>query len=534
MLLNSAFSRFPKDKAAAILAWIGRHPTVILSVPSIYLLLFYPILWKDIDALGQLIWPAGSTNILHYPPLYCFSGRIAFWIGDLLDAAFFGKQLPTLDILSEQRPSIAGLYTLIFTQHLALVFALSIFLRSAAKTALGRGLVVLSLVSASSLYVQEQCAGSESFSVSAIILMVATGMRAFEPGGRRAWIAFAVATFLVVGTRHINIVLSIWLPLTFAGLIIGRLLGQRSFAPPVMVRVIVSLLCAVVALGVNTLIAKSMMESLGQEYRSTLGLTLSDRLEAFTNKLSISEKEALVAKLLAAERDPLVRLAIITQAEKGSLHSGPAAAIIQDAVAQNSLGHGSLESATDRVILQEALSYLRSVHPKLVRIILADWGHGYLRVDNGKLSLSRFLSTRTAARMSQESPQKWEALNQLHVLDYSAANRGVDRASRDLYLALGGPIPVIVLVVANIALGIVLTRHGRPECAWLALCLVVTGSILYFVNCVCVYYNDRYVLPLFVCNIAALGIQLGRFIDDRGVSPILSGTGTGTGTGTAS
>ena len=345
--------------------------------------------------------------------------------------------------------------------------------------------------------------------------MVAFGLRAFVQDNRRAWIAFALATFLVVGTRHINIVLAIWLPLTLAGMMSWRGCRQRSFDPRELRRIFLSLLCAVVAMLANTLLAKSMIESIGQEYHSTLGLTLSDRIEAFTNKLSLREKETLVARLLATERDPLVRLAITTQAEKGSLHSGPGAAIIQDAVAQNSPAHGSSESTTDRIILQEALSYLKSMHPKLVKIILADWGHGYLRVDNGKLSLSRFLSTRTAARMSQESPQKWEALNQLHVVDYSAANRGVDRASRDLYLTLGGPIPVIVLVIVNIALGIVLTRQGRPEYAWLALCLVATAGILYFVNCVCVYYNDRYVLPLFICNIAALGIQLGRFIDDR-------------------
>jgi hypothetical protein len=518
MLLDSAVFRCSKDRAVKIVTWIGRHPTVILSLPSLYLLLFYPILWKDIDALGQLIWPVGSTNILHYPPLYCFVGRIPFWIGDLLQATFLGKQLPTFDLFAEQRPSIAGLYALIFTQHLALVLSLSIFLRSAANTALGRGLVVLSLISASSLYVQEQCAGSESFSVSAIFLMVAFGLRAFAQDGRQAWIGFALGTFLVAGTRHINIVLAIWLPLTLAGIMIWRGLVQRSFDLHELVRIIISLLCAIVPLLANTLFAKSLIESIGQEYHSTLGLTLSDRIEAFTNKLSAPEKQALVAQLLAAERDPLVRLAITTQAEKGSLHSGPAAAIIQDAVAQSNLVRGSLESATDRVILQEALSYLKSMHPKLVRIILADWGHGYLRVDNSKLSLGRFLSTRTASRMSQESPQKWEPLNQLYMLDYSAANQGVDRASRDLYLTLGGPIPMIVLVVANLALGIILTRHGRPACAWLALCLVVTGSILYFVNCVCVYYNDRYVLPLFVCNIAALGIQLGRFIDDYGVS----------------
>ena len=106
-----------------------------------------------------------------------------------------------------------------------------------------------------------------------------------------------------------------------------------------------------------------------------------------------------------------------------------------------SLAHGSLESATDRVILQEALSYLKSMHPKLVRIILADWGHGYLRVDNSKLSLTRFLSTRTAARMSEENPQKWEALNQLHVVDSSAANRGSRSSVTGPLFELGRPDP---------------------------------------------------------------------------------------------
>ena len=66
MLLDSAVFRFAKDRAAQIVIWIGRHPTVILSLPSLYLLLFYPILWKDIDALGQLIWPVGFHQ---YPPL---------------------------------------------------------------------------------------------------------------------------------------------------------------------------------------------------------------------------------------------------------------------------------------------------------------------------------------------------------------------------------------------------------------------------------------------------------------------------------
>jgi hypothetical protein len=510
----STFLLSSKEVASRILHWIGRHPSICLSLPSIYLLLFYPILWKDIDALGQLIWPAGTTNILHYPPIYCFSARIPFWVGGLVQAAFSGRQLPPLDILSEQRPSLIGLHILILAQHLALVFALSIFVKTTAQTESGRGVVTLCLLSTSCLYAQQQCAGSESLSVSAIILMAAFGLRAFEKHDAAAWIAFTLATFVVVGTRHVNIIFAIWLPGTLAGLLIWRALRQRPFDPALLVRLTICILSAFVVLLANAFLAKTMIQSLGQEYHSTLGLTLSDRIEVFTDKLSISEKQALVAKLLAAERDPIVRLAITTQAENGSLHRG-SATIIKDAVAKEGHPPLSVEAATDRAILKEALGYLTSFHPKLIRIILADFGHGYLRVDNGKLSLNRFLSNQTAARMRQANPQQWAPLDNLGSLDYSKAHSEVHKASRDLYLTFGGPIPIIVLVIANIFVGTVLAGRGHSETALLALSLLVTSSILYFVNCICVYYNDRYTLPLFVCNIAALGIQLGRFIDDN-------------------
>jgi len=47
-------------------------------MPPIYLLLSYPPLWKDVDAVAQLIVPAGVGNILHFPPVYCFTGRLLF------------------------------------------------------------------------------------------------------------------------------------------------------------------------------------------------------------------------------------------------------------------------------------------------------------------------------------------------------------------------------------------------------------------------------------------------------------------------
>src|SRR5208282_2126776 len=49
----------------SIIAFLGKRPAIILSLLSIYLLCFYPPLWKDIDANGQLLRPASELNILH-------------------------------------------------------------------------------------------------------------------------------------------------------------------------------------------------------------------------------------------------------------------------------------------------------------------------------------------------------------------------------------------------------------------------------------------------------------------------------------
>src|ERR1700722_17558488 len=162
--------------ASKAVATVGRHPGLFLSLPSLYLLLVYPPLWKDVDALGQLIWRAGWANILHYPPLYCFTGRIPFWIGDCMHALLSGQSLPALRLFSEQHPTGLGIETLIIAQHVGLIIALTLLVRTAARTSFARGVIALGCIAASSLYAQQQCAGSEASSTSAVILLCVTGL----------------------------------------------------------------------------------------------------------------------------------------------------------------------------------------------------------------------------------------------------------------------------------------------------------------------------------------------------------------------
>src|SRR5579859_4762525 len=83
-----------------VFAFIGRYPTPVLVLPSLWLLLRYLPFWKDIDATVQLIAPAYDDNILHFPPIYSFLARIPFVVVDTLlhghASRVFERQDPSL------------------------------------------------------------------------------------------------------------------------------------------------------------------------------------------------------------------------------------------------------------------------------------------------------------------------------------------------------------------------------------------------------------------------------------------------------
>ena len=102
---------------AAVLRLVGTWPAIALSIPSIYLLFFYPPLWKDVDALGQLTAPASVLNILHSPPLYCFPARIPFLITSWIANIWMNRSL--YGVFEQQQPSLEGIFLLVIVQHIA-------------------------------------------------------------------------------------------------------------------------------------------------------------------------------------------------------------------------------------------------------------------------------------------------------------------------------------------------------------------------------------------------------------------------------
>jgi hypothetical protein len=379
---------------------------------------------------------------------------------------------------------------------------------------LGRGAITISFIAASSLYAQQQCAGSEAPSVSAIILLTASGLWVYRRSSSRLrWIVFTIALLAAFGTRHINYLFFFWLPLVIAGHLLWSLWRRRRILIADLAKLGIAVACGGFALLADTLIVRVMIAQAGEQYRTDLGFVLIDRVAAFLYKLSDSERTALVDKLVAAERDPIVQVAIRAESKPGSSHE-ELANTIQDALRQQGIPQNAIQTRSDVSVFDAALAYLKTLHPKLIDLILSDFLHGYVREDNSKLSLNRFIANRTAARMRQEDPQSWQLLDQLHSIDdQKTASALVNRAIRDPYLMLWGPIPIAVMVLANLGLTIFLARRGQGEIAWLAQALLITSALLYFANCICDYFNDRYTLPLLVCVVAAFALQIGALLD---------------------
>jgi hypothetical protein len=193
-----------------VVNFVAKRPAIVLSIPSIYLFCSFPPLWKDVDALAQLTAPACDVNILHYPPLYSFSGRIPFaitsWIADL------GIYRPFRSIFDQQQPCLAGVYLLVILQHLALIAAMAYTVISLTPNRILRCVFAVLLASFSSLYTHAHCCGSEALSIPSSFVLLTGGALILSGSGVSAWVTYTIALFVAIGSRQLNLLFAVWLP----------------------------------------------------------------------------------------------------------------------------------------------------------------------------------------------------------------------------------------------------------------------------------------------------------------------------------
>ena len=481
----------------SMLAFFGKWPAIILSIPSVYLLSSYSPLWKDVDALDQLTFPACDLNILHFPPVYCFLGRVPFAVTSWLAGA--GGHGTVQSLFEQQVPSLMGIYLLVAIQHLLLIAALTYTVLSLTSSRLLRALFALLLAFASANYTQAQCCGSEALSVSVTFALIAAGFSILRSSGLVAWIVYGVTLFLAIGSRHINILFAIWLPITVALLGFATKIGWcapraeafrwRTFVTAISI--------GLLTIGLNIWIARSMIAAVHDEYRSTLGRTLSDRIGTFLDKLSSSDRLRLAQDLCAKTSDPALRMAIESQAKVGTFYKGSAQAIA-DYLVQTHVPAAKISAERDRVVLGATTRYLMTLHPVLVRVIWRDFVKGLIRADNSQVAMSPFVATWPIHE--SKSPAA------LPGVDLVQATLTIDAASRDPYVNFGRTWPLGDLILLDILLGVIACVIGRelPRTVLIGWSALATGVVVFAANSVCVYYMERYTLPMLVTALIAL------------------------------
>ena len=514
LVVTRRFASWAKSGGKAlrsIAIFAGRCPPIVLSIPSIYLLIFYPPLWKDIDAVCQLIFPADDMNILHFPPIYCFLGRIPFLIAGRVAEHGSHNSLPPL--FGPQQPSLAGIYLLVVTQHLALIAALTYTVVSLTEDRVLRGLFAFVLASCSSFYTYAQCCGSEALSIIATFAVMGAGISIVRRLGLVHWYVYGAALFLAIGSRHLNLLFSIWLPLTLIVRNLARRFGwcDSEARNADWKTTGVAALVGVFAIGSNLCIARYMISAVHDEYRSTLGRTLSDRIGRFLDELPQGARLRLAQELSVKTPDPLVKMAVESQAITGTFYNGTGQKITDDLV-RSGVSSEKIGAQRDRIILAATMRYLMTLHPTLIRVIFHDVVTGFT-TNNPSVAMSPFYSNAWGAADMARQPKLWEALRRLPFLNLREATTVLNTARRDPYINFGGVARVWVLVLLTLSFGVVACVLSKriPELVLAGWCALLTGIVLYVVNVACVYFMPRYALPLLTTTTIALLASVAGF-----------------------
>ncbi|HZC35795.1 MAG TPA: hypothetical protein VE242_09290 [Chthoniobacterales bacterium] len=484
-----------------VLESVGRHPLAVIPLPSIWLLIRYQPFWKDVDVQTQLLTAAGSLNILHSPPIYCFLARLPFWLTDTL---IHGIAAP---IFGQQYPSLPAVWVLILFQHLALWAALRYLLFSVGCSDRSRGIAAILLASVASFYTFAHTAGSEAMTAISWITVFSAGLRILL---RRAtiqdWVIYSAALLLAIGSRKVNGILLIWLPIITILFCSPGLFTHKHWIELRPVLYTAALVC-VINLGVAG-IEKGLIVILCRQFsvieRPTDGATFSDRLGTLVAELSPAENSNFRAAALALTADPNVRLAIDAQFKFGSYHLGGEKAIGRALSEQGSSGE-VLQAERDRIISEATRCLYRVAPPKLVFIIAKEFVRTWTPTSDYRVARSGPLATFRFANFLAEVPSQWGETPRLSIFQLENARPMLAAVDSDPFITHWQNVPILAWCLLFVAIGAARLKRGTLSRSLflVALSFIAIGTAAQLATCILAYAQPRYTLPLLVSVFAA-------------------------------
>lgn len=493
----------------------------ILAVPSVWLLLTIHPLWRDSDAYSQVTMAPGPTTIILYSPVYCFGARVPLYLGCAYEAVIGGGSLPSLAFLRSPILTDSGVLLLIAFQHAFLLAAQLFLLRSVVATTVTRTILAVVLALIPPFYTYTHCVGAEALSVSITLLLAGAVLRI---GRRRRvkkseWLWFGLTLTLCILARRVNAVLAVLLPTmflvqTFAWTIQGYIQRTQARFPRRtiqrgLVLCALSLVVAVLSVVVAERTVRYACRFAKIKYRSMAGPTFVWRLN-FLADLDENERTALLSRLTKRTTDPTVQRMIAAAPlgviSPGEWDPGPWINRLVEIIEQSGIktDHAyHLDFYANRV----ASVFLRSFEPPFLRAVRADF-ISFFDFSVRDLAIFPISTTRYSLAKIDQMPQ----LAKLATFRADSADAILRAEEQFAYFGLVDVRfrNLIILWGALMALALVV-RTGRRIVAQSAV-LVATGTVMVVVTCCLTWLLPRFLLPFWVCYVAAMLLPLGWIV----------------------
>ncbi len=274
-------------------------------MPSVFMMVTAPPLWRDTDAWAQVTSPPNVSTLVRFGAAYCFGARVPMWIGTVVGAAQGKNDWPKADFFSTPAATDSGITALILTQHLLLVGALTLLVFSASdRNGVRLGLCALCVVQ-SPLYIYAHCVGTETLTLILIISLTAMLGRIGRTGLRWRIVAvYSILLLVAILTRHANAVLAAMLP---GAILLGAMIegvrmrcwaSMQSVFKPLFLAIAISLL----TIGISKILSWSFAVADNQIYRSNAGYTLQWKL-GYMNVMDPDARRDYWQQVLGSPKD---------------------------------------------------------------------------------------------------------------------------------------------------------------------------------------------------------------------------------------
>lgn len=520
-LIQSDFVEKLSARPGPLLRWL---PIFILAIPSIWMLISVPPLWRDIDGYNQVTLPPGPMTILQFSSLYCFGARIPLYAGSAWDSFIAHAAIPGWEFFSYPTLTDHGVFFLVALQHLLLLSAQAFLLRAISPTFFVQIPLALLLALNSTFYVFAHSVGAEAVALSSSLFLAGWVIRIFAAQAvpRRAWIWFGVSLTICILLRHINAVLAALLPVSYlvsGGAQTVRALFRRGTAgfPRRLVRrellraclaVVIAFLCLGVAFRTVRFIARAAHI----HYRSAVGPIFLWRLN-FLAGMEPNQRAAFLNRLASRTDDPVLKRMLLETpsaiSKEGQWDAGACTQhllrILEDSGVREGVGY-----QFDQYLNRLAKIFLLSFERPFLRAVWNDF------LEAGRISLREvatfpIATTQYCFGRIDEMPQ----LKGLTTFKSDGAEQVLVREQQNKYYrwvdfrltqALAGWV-----VLGGLCC--VFLRGSRRRIVALSATLVCVGLALLLLTCLFTELLPRFLLPAWILLFAAALLNLGYLLE---------------------